>query len=222
MLELSLIILAFILSVFLYIPGLMIGLSPLIILVLQFALMSWAIYCLYRKNYFSNENEDKMLPFEIEQASQQVNKPSVNTLAQTQCDKPINILLVDDNPSSLIILENILKEKNCKLTVVKSGIEALRELKNKCFDLLILDYSMPDLNGPETLKLADQLMNAIGTMSQDFTSKIPVIEYSSYKENEWSLSSLSYFKLVEKLCKNMPPSQLKSKVDQLLKDNRVA
>lgn len=221
MLELLLLTIAFILSIFLFSPGLITDISHLSILAIQFILVTLAIYRLYCKKYLSNAEEDKMLPFDKKQDNVEV-KPKVDVVNPVQTDKLFSVLLIDDNPSSLIILQNILREKNCQLTIVKSGIEALRELKNKSFDLLILDYSMPDLNGPETLKLADQLMNAIGTLDHDCTSKTPVIEYSSNKENEWFLSSLSYFKLVEKICKSMPPSQLKSRVDQLLKDNKSA
>lgn len=167
--ELLLLSFAFVLSIFLFIPWIMIGVVPFVILGIQFTVVSWALFNLYRKNYFSDFKKTKMLPFEERQA-QTEDKPGVEAVANVnansnaQLDKPMNVMLVDDVPSSLIILEKILKQKNCNLTVVKSGMEALHELKSKWFDLLILDYSMPDLSGPETLKLADQLINAIEIM----------------------------------------------------------
>lgn len=76
-----------------------------------------------------------------------------------------HILLVDDVSTNLKCVSLILKNKY-KLTMVKSGREALDFLKNAIPDLVLLDIHMQDMDGYEVM----QHMN-----ENPGTSKIPVI-----------------------------------------------
>ena len=67
-------------------------------------------------------------------------------------EKLINILLVDDDPRNLVVLESILDSSDYHLTKAQSGQEALMALLNQDFALLVLDIEMPGMNGQETLK----------------------------------------------------------------------
>lgn len=61
----------------------------------------------------------------------------------------IQILVVDDNQTNRFILQEILKNYNCKTVITSSATEALSALKEKEFQLLITDYHMPETNGLE-------------------------------------------------------------------------
>lgn len=63
----------------------------------------------------------------------------------------VEILLVDDDPGLIYMLERILKKEGYSTESVNSGDECLKKLKNKTFDLILLDVMMPGLNGWETL-----------------------------------------------------------------------
>ena len=78
------------------------------------------------------------------------NMPSLGTL---------RILLVDDNPSSRMILGNHLTSFGCQFQEASSGAEALDEIRlaPKPFDLILMDWWMPDMNGIETVKRLHQL-----------------------------------------------------------------
>ena len=70
--------------------------------------------------------------------------------------KDMRALAVDDNPASLAILRDVLESMGFTVATAESGEEALAivagQRKEECFDLLLLDWKMPGLNGIETLQ----------------------------------------------------------------------
>jgi signal transduction histidine kinase len=67
-----------------------------------------------------------------------------------------NILLVDDRSDKLLALEAVLAGLGQNLVLVRSGKEALRLLLQHEFALIVLDVSMPDMDGFETAALIRQ------------------------------------------------------------------
>ena len=62
----------------------------------------------------------------------------------------MNILIVDDEPVNLQVLDNYLSMAGYKITPAKNGMEALDILKDKKkFDLVVLDVMMPKMSGYE-------------------------------------------------------------------------
>lgn len=57
------------------------------------------------------------------------------------------ILLVDDDPDILDILEIALSEENYEILKAKDGKEAIQIIQSKPLDLVLLDYSIPKMNG---------------------------------------------------------------------------
>lgn len=57
------------------------------------------------------------------------------------------ILLVDDNPAVRNLVGDVLRDAGHAVSDVASGAEALKLLERKSFDLLILDYLLPDMKG---------------------------------------------------------------------------
>jgi signal transduction histidine kinase len=64
-----------------------------------------------------------------------------------------NILLVDDQPARLLSYEAILRELGENLVLASSGIEALERLMKDDFAVILLDVSMPGMDGFETASL---------------------------------------------------------------------
>src|SRR5262245_65782482 len=65
----------------------------------------------------------------------------------------VNILLVDDQPARLMSYEAILGELNQNLVLANSGHEALYKLMKDEFAVVLLDVSMPEMDGFETASL---------------------------------------------------------------------
>lgn len=57
------------------------------------------------------------------------------------------ILLVDDDPDILDVLEITLSEENYEILKAHDGQEGLQIIKSKPLDLILLDYNMPKMNG---------------------------------------------------------------------------
>src|SRR5690348_593179 len=72
-----------------------------------------------------------------------------------QVDK-VNILMVDDQPAKLLSYEAILAELGENLIKVNSGKEALEKLLKTDFAVVVLDVSMPELDGFELADLIRQ------------------------------------------------------------------
>jgi CheY-like chemotaxis protein len=63
-----------------------------------------------------------------------------------------NILLVDDEPDNLAVLEMVLTYSGAKVTSRRSAQTALDLLRERSFDLALLDIRMPMMSGYDLLK----------------------------------------------------------------------
>ena len=61
-----------------------------------------------------------------------------------------NILIVDDNPNNLRVLDSILQERGYVVRPALSGEIALRAIAAVRPDLILLDVRMPGIDGYET------------------------------------------------------------------------
>lgn len=67
-------------------------------------------------------------------------------------NKNIHILIVDDEPSILKLINNVLKKEGYQCFTASNGKEALQILDNIPMDLVIADIVMPEMNGIELLE----------------------------------------------------------------------
>jgi len=67
----------------------------------------------------------------------------------------LRVLICDDNDTARMILREMLESMMFDVTVVSSGIEAIKEVESKkdAFDLVIIDWRMPGLDGLETSRI---------------------------------------------------------------------
>jgi len=72
-------------------------------------------------------------------------------------NKVFHILCVDDTPTNLQLVKNVLDKHGYKVTLVQSGTEALAYLKsNHRIDLILLDIMMPEMDGYEVCRILKQ------------------------------------------------------------------
>ena len=64
--------------------------------------------------------------------------------------RPISVLLVEDNPDHVHLIERRLRDGGLDVRRASSGKEALESLEG--IDLVLLDYRLPDMSGLETLQ----------------------------------------------------------------------
>jgi CheY-like chemotaxis protein/anti-sigma regulatory factor (Ser/Thr protein kinase) len=76
-------------------------------------------------------------------------------MARMLIDKPIRILLVDDNAVNLLVALMMLKKcfPKAEITQANSGPEALDKLREQIFDLTLMDMVMPEMDGTEVTQI---------------------------------------------------------------------
>jgi len=67
-----------------------------------------------------------------------------------------SILVVDDRKSKLIAMEALFADFGENVVCVSSGKDALRQLLDREFAVILLDVNMPDMDGFETAALVRQ------------------------------------------------------------------
>ncbi len=116
---------------------------------------------------------------------------------------PINILIVDDEPKNLTVLETILDNPSYRLVRAESADQALLALADDEFALLILDIQMPGMSGFELAQMIKQRKK---------TAHVPIIFLTAYyNEGEHVLEGYSTG-AVDYLHKPINPAILRSKV----------
>src|SRR4051812_27976299 len=68
-------------------------------------------------------------------------------------DHPVRLLLVDDDPATLMALEAVLAAPGRTLVPARSGEEALRHVLAADFAAVLLDVHLPGLDGFEVARL---------------------------------------------------------------------
>lgn len=69
----------------------------------------------------------------------------------------MKILIVDDEPDILELMEEALKDCGYELSFAESGCEAIEKLKHQSFDVVVSDYMMPNGNGKDLLSFVNTL-----------------------------------------------------------------
>ncbi len=92
-------------------------------------------------------------------------------LASAFHEEPINILIVDDEPKNLTVLESILDDPGYRLVRAESADQALLALVVEEFALLILDIRMPGMTGFELAQMIKERKK---------TARVPIIFLTAY------------------------------------------
>lgn len=114
-----------------------------------------------------------VLPYDVHEGS--VEKESEINLAPVKSmhqPKRKRILVVDDHELNRDLLRFLLKEYDYSVETASNGLEAIDKLKEKKFDLVLMDIQMPELNGIETT-------NRIRTQLE---MKLPIIAFTAFNQ----------------------------------------
>ena len=87
-----------------------------------------------------------------------------------------HILIVDDIFTNRLLLTEILKDLNFKITQASNGREAIEHLEKHDFDVILMDIEMPVMNGLETT------IYIRNNMSPN-KSKTPIIALTAHNPN---------------------------------------
>lgn len=86
------------------------------------------------------------------------------------------ILIVDDEPDVLEVVEMLLISEKYKVLKATNGIEALEVVSEETPDLVILDIMMPEMDGVETCKNMRKMENMRNKPIVMFSAKLSAID----------------------------------------------
>jgi signal transduction histidine kinase/DNA-binding response OmpR family regulator len=115
--------------------------------------------------------------------------PVEKNVPQPVPDDKANILIVDDLPDKLLVLETVLAGLGQNLVTARSGEEALRRVLEQDFAVILLDIKMPGMDGLETAAYIRRRKKSVHT---------PIIFITAYGDDEartargYSLGAVDY------------------------------
>jgi DNA-binding NtrC family response regulator len=89
------------------------------------------------------------------------------------------ILIAEDEKTQRDLLEGFLKKEGFSVEAVANGREALQELEGNFFDMALIDYKMPELDGLQTLQEI-----------RKFYPDLPVVMMTAYGTVETAVASM--------------------------------
>lgn len=129
--------------------------------------------------------------------------PAAESATPAFFDGSINILIVDDEPKNLTVLETVLDDPGYRLVRAGSADQALLALVEEEFALLILDVRMPGMTGFELAQMIKERKK---------TARVPIIFLSAYYNEDQHVLEGYGTGAVDYLHKPVNPAILRSKV----------
>ena len=101
----------------------------------------------------------------------------------TEAGGPPNILLVEDSETNQLIARAFLEGFGCLVEVAEDGLDAINAVKNKDYDVILMDVAMPNMDGVE----ATRQMRAMAGSA----SRVPIIGQTAFVTEAETLSFLA-------------------------------
>lgn len=119
------------------------------------------------------------------------------------------ILVAEDAEIVRMIMAKLLTDWNYDFTITDNGLEALRQLDEDNFDLILMDIEMPVMDGLTAIK-------KIRDHNKKSARDIPIIAVSYALEID-NHSSIKELGLDDYMSKPIEPALLKAKIEGCLK-----
>lgn len=93
------------------------------------------------------------IPLRLSQAPQEDLVATSNAAESVVADTPRRILVVDDNDINLTLMTEMVRRMGHSPDVAMNGQEALDKATAEAFDVILMDFSMPVMDGPTSARL---------------------------------------------------------------------
>ena len=93
--------------------------------------------------------------------------------------KVVRVLMVDDNKEHVNLCAEYLPKDEFHLDPAYTAMEALAKIKESAYDIIVLDYALPDMNGIDLLKKIKPLK-----------LNVPMIFVSAYDDPDLSFEAM--------------------------------
>lgn len=135
-------------------------------------------------------------------------------MSQTLLQDKQTIIVAEDDPTTLLIITELLKKNGYNVVATKDGVEAITELEKSAPDVIVTDLNMPNLGGIELIRIVKSL--------PEFAD-IPVLILTAEDSNEilknaFDLGATDYIRKpiseIELLARISSAMRLKSETDR--------
>ncbi len=109
------------------------------------------------------------------------------------------ILVIDDDKELTALLKHRLGSDlaNTQVLVTHDPYEAMNAMTEKSFDLILLDWNLPDLDGAQTLQKADQVFQFEPDVPSRWDrEQTPVVVLSGNLRSDCKVAKTKHFKYV--------------------------
>jgi len=119
------------------------------------------------------------------------------------------VLVVDDNDNNRLIIKQMLLLRQIATTEAKNGFEALQLLAaGECYDVIVMDYHMPYMDGLETIKKIRESFN-------DSPTSQPIILLHSSSDDEKVIRSCEELKVNYRMVKPIKTEDIYNALSRL-------
>lgn len=106
-----------------------------------------------------------LIPYTIGRSASVVKTSQLdNAVFDNRSTRELDVLLVEDNDINRLYAKSILKNWECQVDIAENGLVAIEKIKNKLYDVVLMDVQMPVMDGYEatrTIRLMDSPKNSI-------------------------------------------------------------
>lgn len=132
------------------------------------------------------------------------------------------LMIEDDLDMAELIISSLKMRYHCTIDVAQDPFEAMNLMADKFYDLIILDWQLPGLNGTETLVQAEKgLRLEPGIPIQWDHSKVPVVIFTSSKKNECLPRRTKHFNYVGYISKSQPLNAVINALGEFIQDEKT-
>jgi CheY-like chemotaxis protein len=125
-------------------------------------------------------------------------------------DKPIMVLLVDDEPDFVDPIAFWLKSRGYFVDTARNGKEAIQKVKTAVPDIMFMDINMPSMDGIETLKNI-----------RAFNKDLPVVMVTAAFSSEDKINKAKELGISGFFAKNYTFDQLVQMIQVTLRTHKV-
>ena len=147
-------------------------------------------------------------PLNVKMLASAMNELVEHSLLDSDSDKK-KILVVDDDGVMLRTIKEWLSIKY-EVYIANSGMNAITFLATNQVDLILLDYMMPVVSGPQVFAML---------RNDPMTKNIPVM-FLTAKSDKTSVLKVAALKPEKYLLKSMPPPELVHNIDEFFEGRR--
>lgn len=127
------------------------------------------------------------------------------------------VLVVDDNTEALQLAVTLLQSMDCDVEWAYDGDQSLGKLTSNKYDLVILDWLMPEMDGRELLMRSDKILHRkLQRSSSGLLVRTPVLIYSSVDPQDLNIPDCEHLCIEGFLSKGMKINHMQQALKYVL------